>query len=182
MKKTLIYLMLFYGVLASAQLRDDSLHAIDFTGGYAENGFGVSASYNLYMSQSRLNNYFQLSVLYSSSDIEKKDYKLPYNLITANLGYFFNFPLDRFDKFNFNIGGGIVAGIERINDGKKELDNGALIDSEGGFIYGPFIGGEFEMFISGNVSLIIKANEYYHINSDIGDFTIYAGGGLRIFL
>ncbi|GAA4277537.1 conjugal transfer protein TraO [Aquimarina mytili] len=182
MKKTVFILMLFYGVLASAQLTDNSLNAIDVSAGYAENGFGVSLSYNRYISYSKRNNYFQFALLYTFSNIEKKGFDLPYNLITLNLGYFYNIPLDRFDKINLNLGGGMVAGIERINKGNKELETGALLKSDGGFIYGPFIGGELELFVSSNVSFLIKANEFYHINSDIGDFTIFAGGGIRVFL
>jgi len=174
--------MLFYGVLASAQLRDNNLNAIDITGGYAENGYGISLSYSLYVSQSSSNNYMQLSMLYTFANITKKEYEFPYNLITANIGYFYNIPIDKLDKYNFNVGGGLVGGVERINKGKMELSSGAIIDSEGGFVYGPFIGSDFETFISNNVSLVFKGNGYYHINSDIGNFTIYVGGGLRIFL
>ena len=48
--------------------------------------------------------------------------------------------------------------------------------------YGIYAGVEWEMVLGNDLSLLIKANEYYHINSDVGNFYPYVGIGLRYFL
>lgn len=174
--------MIFSGLTTFAQLKSNNLHAIDVTGGYAENGFGISVAYNYHLQRARRNDYIQVSGLYTSGNIKKKGYDLSYSLITANIGYFYNIPLDNRDKINLNIGAGGVIGVESINNGKTELDTGAIIDSEGGLVYGGFVGAEFDVYLNENFSLLIRANEFYHANSDVGDLTPYVGGGIRIFL
>ena len=81
-----------------------------------------------------------------------------------------------------NVGGGGVIGYEVINNGNNTLDTGAMIDGKSRFIYGIYAGVEWEMVLGNDLSLLIKANEYYHINSDVGNFYPYAGIGLRYFL
>uniref|UniRef100_A0A171ANS3 Conjugal transfer protein n=1 Tax=Triatoma infestans TaxID=30076 RepID=A0A171ANS3_TRIIF len=87
-----------------------------------------------------------------------------------------------FKTFVLNLGGGGIIGYEVINNGNSLLETGAIIDAKSQFIYGVFIGLEGEITLSNDFSLLIKANEYYHINSDVGQFYPYAGIGLRYFL
>ena len=182
MKKSLILIICLISLASNAQLRDDTLNSIDVSGGYAENGYGVNLSYNLYFSKSRKNNYLQLSGLYTSGKIEKQEFEINYQLFSVNAGFYYNLPLDTRDKISFNAGGGLTGGIERLNDGKEALPTGALLSTTGGFVFGPYVGGDLEIALSTSISFLIKANGFYHINSEIGDFTIFAGGGLRFFL
>lgn len=182
MKKIIICFVLLCSFTSNGQLRDNNLNAIDVSAGYVPDGYGVNLGYNLYFSGSRSNNYLQLSGLYTDSEVTKERFELPYNLFAMNAGYFFHFPLEYREKINLNIGGGLTVGFEQLNDGDIELNTGARLSSDGGFIYGPFVGGEFDFFLSDTISFLIKGNWYYHINSEIGDFTLFAGGGFRIFL
>lgn len=182
MKNILIITILFCSFQSSAQLIDNNLNAIDLNAGYAENGYGGKIAYSRYLNQSKRNDYIQIAALYTDASIQKSNVDLSYNLMALTLGYFYNVPLDAKNKANLNLGIGFTTGLEEINKGEKILETGAELSSTGGLVYGPYAGIELELYLSDKFSFILLGNEYYHINSEIGDFTLYAGGGFRVFL
>ncbi|RKN83468.1 conjugal transfer protein TraO [Ulvibacterium marinum] len=153
--------------------------SVGLSGGYAEDGFGIMATYNYHLNRNR---YAQLSVFAAIAE-DKGSFDIPYNIFTVQPGYFIKvWEQKNFKKYAVNVGGGAIIGYEVINNGNSLLETGAIIDAKSQFIYGVLVGLEGEITLSNDFSLLIKANEYYHINSDVGQFYPYAGLGLRYFL
>lgn len=178
MKITTSILAVFTATLAYAQ-NGNYASSIGLSGGYAEDGFGIMATYNYHLNRDR---YAQLSVFAAVAE-DKGSFDIPYNIFTVQPGYFIKvWEQKNFKKYALNLGGGAIIGYEVINNGNSLLETGAIIDAKSQFIYGGFLGLEGELTLSNSFSLLLKANEYYHINSDIGNFYPYAGIGLRYFL
>ncbi len=153
--------------------------SIGISSGYAEDGFGIMATYNYHLNRSR---YAHLSVFAVVAE-DKGSFTIPYNIFTVQPGYFFKVLEQRtFKSYALNLGGGAIIGYEVINKGNSLLETGAIIDASSKFIYGVYVGLEGELTLSNDFSLLVKANEYYHANSDVGNFYPYAGIGLRYFL
>lgn len=153
--------------------------SIGVSSGYAEDGYGIMATYNYHLNRNR---YAQLSVFAAIAE-DRGTFTIPYNIFTVQPGYFFKILEQRnFKRYALNIGGGAIIGYEVINNGNSLLETGAVIDAKSQFIYGAYVGLEGELTLSNDFSLLVKANEYYHVNSDVGNFYPYAGIGLRYFL
>lgn len=168
----------------SAQFNSNYSSSIGVTGGYAEDGVGLLLTYNYHILTNRRKvNYAQVGILGTIAEDKEGRYDIPYNIFTVNPGYFFNiYEQPRWSKIFVYIGGGGVIGYEVFNNGNNELDNGAVIDGKSQFIYGAFVGAEFEYMISDSWRFIIKANEYYHANSDVGNYYFFGGIGIRYLL
>jgi len=153
--------------------------SVGLSGGYAEDGFGIMGTYNYHLNRNR---YAQLSIFAAIAE-DKGTFNIPYNIFTVQPGYFIKvWEQKNFKKYALNVGGGAIIGYEVINSGNNLLDTGAIIDAKSQFIYGVFLGLEGEITLSNDFSVLLKANEYYHVNSDVGNFYPYAGIGLRYFL
>lgn len=178
MKKLIPILLLIVSPIFYGQ-EGNYASSIGISSGYAEDGFGIMATYNYHLNRSR---YAQLSVFAAIAE-DKGSFTIPYNIFTVQPGYFFKVLEQRtFKTYALNLGGGAIIGYEVINNGNSLLETGAIIDASSKFIYGVYIGLEGELTLSNDFSLLVKANEYYHANSDVGNFYPYAGIGLRYFL
>ncbi|GGW50017.1 conjugal transfer protein TraO [Arenibacter certesii] len=178
MRYTLKLLALFISSLAYSQ-SSNYASSVGLSGGYAEDGYGIMATFNYHLNRDR---YVQLSIFAAIAE-DKGSFDIPYNIFTVQPGYFLKvWEQKNFKRYALSIGGGGVFGYEIINNGNNVLSNGAILDAKSKFIYGLFIGLEGEITLSNDFSLLLKANEYYHINSDVGKFYPYAGLGLRYFL
>ena len=178
MKTTISIIVFFFSTMAFSQ-NGNYASSVGISGGYAEDGFGIMATYNYHLNRNR---YAQLSVFVAIAE-DKGSFDIPYNIFTVQPGYFIKvWEQKNFKKYGVNLGGGGIFGYEVINNGNSLLSNGAILDAKSQFIYGIFAGIEGEIALSNDFSLLIKANEYYHINSDVGKFYPYAGLGLRYFL
>lgn len=161
------------------QLRGNLASSVGLSGGYVEDGYGIMGTFNFHPDRYR---YFQISVLAAIAE-DKGTQDIPYNIFTIQPGIYYRvFVAPRKRNFSLFLGGGGLFGYEVINNGSNELPSGALINAKSQFVYGLYVGMEAEVGISNDFSLLIKANEYYHINSDVGNFYPYAGIGLRYFL
>ena len=150
--------------------------------GVTQEGLGSILSYNYYVDKYH-SDFVQGSILITNSKYKyNSDIKIPYNEFTFNIGYFKSVFKNRTEAFKVSVGIGAVGGYEAINNGENELTNGAVLETKSGFIYGAFIGLDTDIYLNDKFSFIVKANEYYHVNSDLGNFIPYAGIGLRIFL
>ena len=179
--KTLFFFCTFLSIFFTAHSQRSGNYAssVGLSGGYVEDGYGIIATYNYHLSR---NDYAQLSVLVAIAE-DRGTFNIPYNVFTIQPGYFFKLLEQKtFKKYALNIGGGGGFGYEAINNGNNSLPTGAEIDGKSQFIYGAFIGVEGEIVVGNSLSILIKANEYYHANSDVGNFYPYAGIGLRYFL
>ncbi len=175
----LITLMsLIYVTFLNAQ-NGNYASSVGLSSGYAEDGFGIMGTYNYHLNRNR---YAQMSIFAAIAE-DKGTFNIPYNIFTVQPGYFFKLWEQRsFKRYALNIGGGGIIGYEVINNGNNLLENGAIIDAKSQFLYGAYVGLEGEITLSNDFSILLKANEYYHVNSDVGSYYPYGGIGLRYFL
>lgn len=180
MKNPLIILLLFISFNSYSQYGKFA-SSLGVSSGYVEDGLGVMFTYNNHMDR---RSYIQVSILGTSSVDKVKDlYEIPYNVFTLQPGYFYRFYESRYKKnFSAFVGGGALLGYEIINNGENTLDNGAIINAKSQFLYGGFVGVEAEYVLSDSFSLLFKANQYYHANSDVGKLFPYVGIGIRYFM
>lgn len=171
----LIFFSLFFSN-SQAQGYSDGFSA---TLGAVQNGIGGLFSYNYFLDR---HDFIEGSVLLTASNHKYlEDIKIPYNDFTVNIGYSKNVYYNYQNTFNINLSAGGVFGYETLNKGDTNLPNGALIISKPGFIYGAYLGADFDISISDNASIILKTNEFYHANSSLGQFLPYAGIGVRFY-
>jgi len=147
--------------------------------GYSDNGYATMLNYNHYP---ELDRYIQAGIYVSFNENEVRGIKIPYNNISLNIGYFKTVLGTTRGQFKLSLGLGGVAGYEIINNGKETLSNGALILDDSKFIYGAFGSVESDLYLNDDLSIILKFNQFYHQNSDLGKFTIFAGAGVRYIL
>ena len=175
----LLWVFLFFfqpSLFLYSQNYDD---AVSLTLGATQDGFAVLPSYNL---KTKRNSFIQIGAFASFSNANFEQNKIPYQIFTAQFGYYKRVISSRFDKFILSGGIGGVLGYEVVNNGSDTLDTGALITTESGFIYGPYIGVDIDYYVSEKISFILKANQYYHITSDLGEFIPYLGVGGRYII
>ncbi len=174
----LLFLFIFFTAFGYSQ-NGNYASSIGLGGGYAEDGFGIMGTYNYHLDRNR---YAQLSIFAAIAE-DKGSFDIPYNIFTVQPGYFIKVWEQRnFKKYTLNIGGGAIIGFEVINNGNSLLETGAVLEARSQFIYGAYLGLEGEITLGNDFSILLKANEYYHVNSDVGNFYPYAGIGLRYFL
>lgn len=171
-----LFLVLFNKLEVRAQYPTSS---VGFIGGYAEDGYGLTVNFNYYVSRT---DYVQGAVYTSFSKEKQRQFEIPFDIFTTNFGYYKQVYVSHRETYIVNAGLGALLGYEIVNNGVNELNTGALIDSKTNFIYGVFGSIELEIPISNRWSFMAKYNQFYHENSDLGEFTLFAGGGIRYFL
>ena len=180
MKKILIYTMItmILGCFSSkAQSYSD---AFTVNIGAVQDGLGGVISYNYFLDR---HDFIDAGVLLTAANFKYVDgIKIPYNDFTFNLGYSKNVFWNYKNTLNVNISAGGLFGYETVNKGDKNLSNGALIKSKPGFIYGAYLGLDLEYSINDQLSAVLKANEYYHSNSTLGEFLPFIGLGVRYYV
>lgn len=180
MKKTkqiFFMLLLVIGLNANAQSYSD---AFSVNVGVVQDGIGGLFNYNYFMDR---HDFIDAGLLVTVANYNYKEgIKIPYNDFTFNAGYSKNVFFNYQNTFNINIGAGGIFGYETINKGDKNLENGAKIISESGFIYGAYLGLDLDYSLSDVLSVSLKANQYYHANSSLGDFVPFVGLGARIYI
>lgn len=178
-QKLILIILIVIAYNTHSQSYGNYASSIGVSAGYAEDGYGIMATYNYHLDRG---SYAQLSVFTAIAEDSGKNYKIPYTIFTVQPGYFKTIWKSRFQTFGFNLGGGAVFGYEVINGGDNTLDNGADLDAQSKFLFGLFAGIEAEISINNDLSILAKANQYYHATSDLGKLYPYAGIGLRYFL
>lgn len=179
MRTQFLTLLFICACASSYAQRGNYASSIGLSAGYAEDGIGFMATYNYHLDRFA---YFQVSVFASIAE-DKGKYDIPYNIFTVQPGYFRRiWEQSSFQNFAINIGGGGVIGYEVINNGNNEIYNGAVVNAKSQFIYGVYLGIEGEIRVGNDLYILIKGNEYYHINSDVGKIYPYVGLGFRYFL
>lgn len=177
--KRILFMMFVIGSLYSGRAQNFS-PAVTLTGGWAEDGFALSMNYNYYIQRKQ---FIEAGLFGLFGNDTYKDQKIPYQIFAAQIGYFHSlFESGRGQAVNFAFGGGLTGGYEVINHGNNTLSSGAIITDKSQFVYGLYAGLEVDLYLNHAFSLLLKANQYYHINSDLGQFTPYVGVGLRYYL
>lgn len=171
-----LFLTLFGKLELRAQYPTSS---VGFVGGYAEDGYGMTLNFNYYVSRT---DYVQGAVYASFSKENQRQFEIPFDIFTTNFGYYKRVYGSLRETYIINLGVGAVMGYEVVNNGVSLLNNGAIIDSKTNFIYGAFGSVELEIPVTNKWSFLAKYNQFYHKNSDLGELTLFVGGGIRFFL
>lgn len=147
--------------------------------GVIQDGYGAMLSHNYFI---RGHNSIAASILVTDAKYNIGEEKIKYNDITLNLGYSLPFYLTKNRRFGIVFGSGGAIGYESINGNKNNnLSNGSLILDKSKVIFGAYAGLDFDLLISDRMTFFLKANQYYHANSDLGKFVPFAGVGLRYY-
>ena len=177
MKKLIfVFLFLCLGYVSNAQ---NYASSIGLNAGYTQEGFGILANYSYY-----LDRYSAIhgGIFASFSNDEFKGEEIPYSLFSFQAGYTRNIWTSRNLKMTAALVGGGILGYEIINNGENKLDDGSLIDAENKFIYGAYVGANLNLDLNDSLAIYATVNEFYHHNSDIGNFVFYSGLGIKLFI
>lgn len=173
--RTLIFILL----VASPLLVKAQQSSIGLSLGYTSNGLAGLAEYNHHFKEKSVINS---SLYYSHAKYQQNAIESIYNNITVNVGYYYKVHNATQGHFKILFGGGGVIGYEIINNGQKMLENGVGVTEESKVIYGAYLGANFNYFISDFFAISLVTNEFYHANSDLGNFAFYAGLGIKYFV
>lgn len=124
----------------------------------------------------------QASLYYSFTNEYYQTFKVPYKIMSLNVGasrYIYE-SMNR--KLNFKGGLGLLVGQE-ITDVSAELKNYlnntlTSISSKPEIVYGGFLNLEANYYLSNYFSLSLMGNEFIHINSKLGRYAPFLGLGL----
>lgn len=155
--------------------------SIGLSGGYATDGVGFFMQYNHYVDKESKQK-IQVGLSYSIASQKVSSISIPYNDIGLTVGYGRIVYESQYEQFLASVQGGGIVGYEVINNGNIDLNNGSSINAESQLIYGAYIGTDFSYFISDYLALNLVVNQYYHANSDLGNFSFYAGIGTKFFI
>jgi len=154
MKTKLILALLLISTSASAQLiHVEGSKAIGLNAGYVKNGFNVSSRISLYQKN---------SIAYRGSfDFERVSFDISkVSIISANPELMYTF-YNPWDKLFFNVKGGILTGVEFIN-------NSVLDKKKSQFFVGENIGLCAEYFILNKIMLNMDLDQRFFQLSKIG--------------
>lgn len=177
-KRNLFFALLVMGGLAKTYSQTYK-HSFGVNLGATQDGIGAMLNYNYFIQG---DNSFAASVLVTDAKYSVQGNKIGYNDFTLNLGYSTPLYSTKNRKFAILLGVGGVVGYEIVNGNKSStLSNGNLILEDSKTIYGAYSGLDIDYLINDRMTVFIKANEYYHANSDLGKFVPFAGLGLRYY-
>lgn len=182
--KFLIVLWSMFSFHLGFTQRNSHASTISASGGYVEDGYGMMATYGHYIT---MEDFIGISVFFSVCNDRFQDglYTLPYYIFTVQPGYYNELLVLGHPRSPLIVRGGVggIFGYEEINKGNVVLHNGAILNANSAFIYGAFISGELEYNLTGNdLSVLLTANEHYHINSELGHFSLYVGLGMKYYI
>lgn len=100
----------------------------------------------------------------------------------ANVNYFKDILSNRGSDVYLNLGAGLDAGYESINNGNRRIKNKVLINQRSRFIFGVGIALDVEIYFFDGFAFLLKASEKYHPLSDLSKFSFQVGTGLRFVI
>ncbi len=154
--------------------------ALSITGGYVQGGFGGMATLDYKVNEF---DYLQFNIQTNFTKLENSGIDIPVNLYAFNGGFFFDLLRNNNRAFAISIGAGPTVGYEIINNGDEILENNQILNIDTSkVVFGAYAGIDVDIFLIPTIAINIKANEVYHINSDIGEFTPYFGLGVKLIL
>ena len=160
-------LLLFISMNCYCQTNKNAFSA---TIGVTKDGYGAMISYNCF---NHKNNSLAVSLLVTDASYTLQENKITYKDFIIGLGYCTPLYFAKDGKIGvlFNIGG--LAGYE-IADTKIDLKI-----NESKMIYGAYVGLDFEYNVNDSTRFLVKINETYRINSELGKFVPFIGIGLK---
>lgn len=146
--------------------------------GFTQDGYGAMMTYNYSMQGKKS---IILSALFTDATYSAQIDKIKYNDITLSLGYSFPLNLSKKRKLVADFDGGGVLGYELYRNENYDLNKGKIVSDNSEVIYGAYLGLGIDYSISRKTFFFIKANGYYHANSDLNTFVPFAGIGLKYY-
>lgn len=153
--------------------------AVGLNVGWTQGGVGILGSYDIYLEK---NQFLEIGGYFSFSEDQFKGTKIPFNIYTLNLSYFYEFATTKDYQFRFYGGAGALAGYEVVNRGERMLPSGAIIQDDSKFLFGVGLSVDTEWIVDDKISIVLRLTEYYQPSSDLGVFIPYAGLGMRYLL
>jgi hypothetical protein len=176
-KRNLFLAILLIGGLLNTKAQSYK-HAFGASYGITKNGTGVMLSHNYFL---KFHDNIETSIsIFNSEGKEFSGDKIPYKTTTLTSGYSKNIYVSKNNGLTVNGIAGLLLGYESVN--KKSADSFLTVLDKSNPIFGGFVGLDIDYVLNEKVSLFTKANQYYHINSDLGNFTYFVGGGLRLYI
>ncbi|WP_298540755.1 conjugal transfer protein TraO [uncultured Aquimarina sp.] len=173
----LVVFILFSSITMYAQSHKT---ALSLTGGYVDGGFAGLAAFDYKVNEF---DYLQFGVQTNFTKLKYEDIKIPVDLYAFNAGFFFDVLRNNKRTFALALGAGATVGYESINNGDEILENNQVLNIEtNNVVFGAYAGLDADIFLIPTVAINIKAQEIYHFNSDIGEFTPYFGVGIKLIL
>lgn len=146
--------------------------------GLSDNGLANQTSFNLEVNHEKAVD-FQLGFYINSNDYEEQNIEIPIDVFLINLGVAKKLQfLSNSNKITTKLNAGLSLGAEILNDGDKELENGALLSSDGGFLFGGYLGVSSALKINQKFSALVRYTKFFN-NSDITQAHFIVGLGLR---
>lgn len=179
MRKLTIFIIIFWTSFAYSQQDDTSLVGVKL--GYVQNGFGINFNYDYFIDSKQ---YISGDLLLTFAEDVVTDLKVevPYHGFYLNGGYNYQFYETYRETITLSGGAGLSLGYQILNNGNKELSSGAIIASNSKFVFGGFIGVDSKFYISRKISALVSAKQFYHANSDIGNFFPFISAGVSYTL
>ncbi|MBU2997465.1 conjugal transfer protein TraO [Cellulophaga baltica] len=173
------YFLILFGFLVtnflSAQAFPKSVMA---TGGIFGDGYGGEITFNNNIDEF---SFTQIALDVSLSNYESGEVSIPYSSYTLSYSYYTTLYATARRYKAISMGIGLLGGYELVNGGQNEFSNIVFLDGDSKFIYGAQAGLEIDIIISNTLSVVAKTTEFYHMNSDFGQFTNYSGLGIRYY-
>ncbi|WP_430907967.1 conjugal transfer protein TraO [Maribacter sp. 2-571] len=170
-----LILVIVIGALGTAQSYTNTFSA---SGGIFGDGYGGELAYNTNLSE---NTFTQLALNVTLTNYTSGTTQIPYSSYTASYSFFLTIYSRNRKMQALSIGAGALAGYEAVNGGNSEITNVVSVLGESSFIYGGVLSADLDIIISEHISLVLKTSQFYHVNSDFGNFTNYSGIGLRYY-
>ncbi|WP_299248367.1 conjugal transfer protein TraO [uncultured Aquimarina sp.] len=154
--------------------------ALSFTGGIVQDGFGGMITGDYKVNEF---DYLQFNIQASFATFEQNNIDIPVDTYSFNAGFFFDVLRNNSRTFALSLGAGGIIGYETINDNDPNIDLNQILNIETNtLVYGAYAGLDADLFVSPVVAINFKLNETYHVNSEIGEFTPYAGLGVKLII
>ncbi|WP_378173145.1 conjugal transfer protein TraO [Aquimarina sp. SS2-1] len=183
MEKLLInkYLLVVFVLFSSISIYGQSHKtALSLTGGYVDGGFGGLVTLDYKVNEF---DYLQFNVQANFTNLDYKNVDVPVNLYAFNAGFFFDVLRNNKRTFALALGAGGTVGYESVNNGDEILENNLLLDFDPNtVVFGAYAGLDADIFLIPTIAINIKAQETYHFNSEIGEFSPYFGLGVKLIL
>lgn len=141
-------------------------------------GYGGEMTFNTNIDEY---SFTQIALDVSLSNYESGEVSIPYSSYTVSYSYFTTLYATARRYKVLSIGAGLLAGYELVNGGDNAFSNIVFLDGQSKLIYGGTIGAEIDVIISNHMSIVAKTSQFYHMNSDFGQFTNFSGIGLRYY-
>lgn len=147
--------------------------------GISDNGLANQTTFNIEVNQEKAIG-LEVGFYLNSNDYEEQNIEIPIDVFVANIGATkqLNFLSTDSKSITTRIIGGLSLGAEVLNDGNKELENGALLANSSGIIFGGYLGASTAFKINQKFSAVVRYTNFFH-NSDISPTRFIVGAGLR---